>query len=129
MTSGIVVAYVSHNHVSPPDLPALIARVYGAITALAAGGRPETEEAAPAVTAAQIRKSVQADRLISFIDGKPYKTLKRHLTAHGLTPAAYRERFGLPADYPMVASDYSERRSSLAKAHGLGSAGMDRLAS
>ncbi len=87
------------------------------------------ETAAPTLSAAQIRKSVQHDRLISFIDGKAYKTLKRHLTANGLTPEAYREKFGLPVDYPMVAAAYSERRSSLAKAHGLGSAGAVRLAS
>ncbi len=93
----------------------------GALADLATGRAPVAEDAPATVNAAQIRKSVQRDRLISFIDGKSYKTLKRHLTAHGLTPASYRERFGLPADYPMVAAAYSERRSSLAKAHGLGS--------
>lgn len=129
MASDIVAAYVSHNHVAPADLPAVIAKVYAALQTLGGGESAPAEEAAPALSAAQIRKSVQPDRLISFIDGKAYKTLKRHLTAHGLTPATYRERFGLPADYPMVASDYSERRSSLAKAHGLGSPGAQRLAS
>ncbi len=127
--SDIVVAYVAHNHVASTDLPALIGKVHAALLALAEGSAPPVEEPAPAITAAQIRKSVQHDRLISFIDGKPYKTLKRHLTANGLTPDGYRERFGLPADYPMVAAAYSERRSSLAKAHGLGSQGATRLAS
>lgn len=129
MATDIVAAYVSHNHVAPADLPTVIAKIHAALQALGAGGSASAEEVSPVLTAAQIRKSVQPDRLISFIDGKAYKTLKRHLTAHGLTPATYRERFGLPADYPMVAADYSERRSSLAKAHGLGSAATQRLAS
>ena len=129
MASGIVVAYVAHNHVATADLPALIGKVHAALVALAEGGAAPAEEPAPTITAAQIRKSVQHDRLISFIDGKSYKTLKRHLTANGLTPEGYRERFGLPSDYPMVAAAYSERRSSLAKAHGLGSPGTARLAS
>ena len=131
LAGDIVAAYVSHNHVAIADMPALIEKVHGALADLAAGRAPLAEEAPPTLNAAQIRKSVQRDGLISFIDGKPYKTLKRHLTAHGLTPASYRERFGLPADYPMVAAAYSERRSSLAKAHGLGSSQDrdDRLAS
>ena len=129
LASDIVVAYVAHNHVATVDLPALIGKVHSALLALAEGHASPVEEPAPAITAAQIRKSVQHDRLISFIDGKSYKTLKRHLTANGLTPDGYRERFGLPADYPMVAAAYSERRSSLAKAHGLGSQGAARLAS
>lgn len=128
MTSDVVVAYVAHNHVSVADLPSLIAKVHQSLLSLS-GGAAIAEEPAPAVTAAQIRKSVQHDRLISFIDGKAYKTLKRHLTANGLTPDGYREKFGLPVDYPMVAAAYSERRSSLAKAHGLGSTGADRIAS
>lgn len=129
MASEIVVAYVAHNHVATADLPALIGKVHAALLAVAEGRTSPVEESTPSVTAAQIRKSVQHDRLISFIDGKAYKTLKRHLTANGLTPESYRERFGLPADYPMVAAAYSERRSSLAKAHGLGSQGNARLAS
>lgn len=129
MASDIVVAYVAHNHVATSDLPALIGKVHAALLALAEGGAAPAEEATPAISAVQIRKSVQHDRLISFIDGRAYKTLKRHLTANGLTPDAYRARFGLPSDYPMVAAAYSERRSSLAKAHGLGSQGSVRLAS
>jgi len=129
MASDVVVAYVAHNHVAIADLPALIDKVHAALVALAVGRASPAEEPAPAITAAQIRKSVQHDRLISFIDGRSYKTLKRHLTANGLTPETYRERFGLPADYPMVAAAYSERRSSLAKANGLGSPSTTRLAS
>lgn len=77
---------------------------------------PETAKATPA----QIRASVQPDYLVSFEDGRQYKTLKRHLHTHGLTPAAYREKWGLPADYPLTAASYSARRSALAKANGLG---------
>ena len=70
--------------------------------------------------AAQVRKSVRQDGIVSFIDGKTYKTLKRHLTSHGLDPRAYRDRYGLPADYPMVAPNYAAARSHLAKQMGLG---------
>jgi len=128
LTTDIVAAYVSKNSVRPADLPTLLAEVHGALSGLK-GAAASTESKAEKATPSQIRKSITPDALISFIEGKPYKTLKRHLTANGLTPATYRERFGLPADYPMVASDYSERRSSLAKAHGLGSPGNERLAS
>lgn len=68
----------------------------------------------------QIKKSITPEGLISFMDGKRYKTLKRHLTTHGLSPESYRVRFGLPHDYPMVASDYAAQRSALAKSIGLG---------
>ncbi|MCP1557927.1 UNVERIFIED_ORG: putative transcriptional regulator [Methylobacterium sp. SuP10 SLI 274] len=67
----------------------------------------------------QVRKSITPDALISFIDGKPYKTLKRHLSAHGLDPYSYCQRYGLPNDYPMVAAAYAARRSELAKSIGL----------
>lgn len=119
--SDIVAAYVSHNHVAPADLPQLIASVHQALGGLS-GRVAETaaEEPQEKPNAAQIRKSVQPDAIVSFIDGRRYKTLKRHLTAHGFTPATYRERFGLSPDYPMVAPSYSEKRSSLAKSLGLG---------
>ncbi|MBE7245278.1 MAG: MucR family transcriptional regulator [Actinomycetospora chiangmaiensis] len=120
LVSEIVAAYVSNNSVPPTALPELMANVHGALTKL---GEAPAAEAAPAVeqpTAAQIRKSVQQDGIISFIDGQSYKTLKRHLTAHGLTPERYRERYGLPDDYPMTAPGYAAQRSALAKAIGLG---------
>ena len=92
------------------------------ITRIFAGAAvPDVEVEKP--SPAQIRKSVRHDGIVSFIDGKTYKTLKRHLTSHGLDPRSYRDRYGLPADYPMVAPGYAERRSALAKAIGLGSAG------
>ena len=74
-------------------------------------------------SSAEIRKSVRPDGIVSFIDGKTYKTLKRHLTSRGFDPKTYRDRYGLPLDYPMVASRYAEQRSALAKAIGLGRVG------
>jgi len=128
LAGDIVAAYVSNNPVPATELPALIARVHGAIAGLASGTlTTETGAAAqPEIDrpgAAQIRKSVRPDGIVSFIDGKTYKTLKRHLTSHGLDPRAYRDRYGLPADYPMVAPAYAEQRSALAKAIGLGQPG------
>ncbi len=84
-------------------------------------GTPEPVELeTPKPDKAAIRKSLHPDHLISFIDGRPYKSLKRHLTTQGLTPDEYRDRYGLPKDYPMVAPSYSAQRSELAKTLGLG---------
>ena len=121
LTGDIISAYVSNNPVRPADLPELIRNVHSSLSALANGtvataSEPEVEK----LTAAQIRKSVQPDGIVSFLDGKTYKTMKRHLTGHGLDPYSYRQRFGLPADYPMVAPNYAAQRSELAKAIGLG---------
>ncbi|KQS64020.1 MucR family transcriptional regulator [Methylobacterium sp. Leaf361] len=126
LTADIVSAYVSNNPVPPAELPALIAKVHGAVAALTSTGGMGA--AAPIVeiekpTPAQIRKSVRDDGIVSFIDGKAYKTLKRHLSANGLDPKSYRDRYGLPADYPMVAPSYAEQRSALARAIGLGRPG------
>ncbi|MGH1571282.1 MucR family transcriptional regulator [Methylobacterium sp. P31] len=122
LTTAIASAYVSHNHVSPAQLPDLIASVHSKICELC--GNPADAAArdndAELPSAAQIRRSVTDEALTSFIDGNLYKTLKRHLAAHGLTPEEYRSQFGLPADYPMVAPGYAARRSELAKAIGLG---------
>ena len=118
LAADIVSAYLANNHVAVADVPALIASVHAAVTGLgqtAAPSEPETK-----ATPAQIRKSISPDALISFEDGKPYKTLRRHLTIRGLSPEAYREKHGLPRDYPMVAASYSEQRSALAKDLGLG---------
>ncbi|MCJ2084636.1 MucR family transcriptional regulator [Methylobacterium sp. E-005] len=128
LSCEIVAAYVSNNPVPAAELPALIARVHGAIAGLVLGTlTSETGATASAEidrpSPAQIRKSVRPDGIVSFIDGKTYKTLKRHLTSHGLDPRAYRDRYGLPADYPMVAPAYAEQRSALAKAIGLGRPG------
>lgn len=123
IVSELVSAYISNNHVAAADLPALISNVYGSLSSLTNGTSATAEIASTSPekpTAAQIRKSVTRDALISFIDGKPYKTLKRHLTKNGFDPASYRAQFGLPANYPMVAAAYSEIRSGLAKSLGLG---------
>jgi predicted transcriptional regulator len=126
LTGEIVAAYVSNNSVPVPELPDFIQKVHSAIVGLASGSTSAKDDQPPETerpTAAQIRKSVQQDAIVSFIDGKSYKTLKRHLTAKGFSPKAYCERYGLPADYPMVAPNYAERRSALAKAIGLGQPG------
>lgn len=122
LTGGIVAAYVSNNSVPLSELPPLITKVHSAVAGLASGttsiGAFTVELEKP--TQAQIRKSIRDDGIISFINGRTYKTLKRHLSAHGLHAQSYRERYGLPADYPMVAPRYAEKRSVLAKAVGLG---------
>ncbi|SDA09827.1 transcriptional regulator, MucR family [Methylobacterium sp. UNC378MF] len=126
LTAGLVVAYVSNNRVPATELPILIAHCHDAIAALAAGRdvSPDAVTDLPVrrdrPSAAQIRTSIRPDGIVSFIDGRVYKTLKRHLTAHGLHPQSYRERYGLPADYPMVAQEYAARRSALARSIGLG---------
>ncbi len=121
----IVAAYVSHNPVPAADLPALIASVHAALARLTGSPveAPAPEEAIEQPTAAQIRRSISEDGIVSFLDGRSYKTLKRHLTKHGLTPQSYRQRYGLPADYPMVAPGYAAQRSALAKEIGLGRPG------
>ena len=119
LTADIVSAYVSKNSVRPSDMPDLLASVHAALAGLSQSSAPE----APAVdkpTPAQIRKSITYEGLISFLDGRSYKTLKRHLRTRGMTPEEYRERFGLPRDYPVTAASYSEQRSKLAMALGLG---------
>ncbi|MGE8127676.1 MucR family transcriptional regulator [Methylobacterium sp. NPDC080182] len=119
LTTEIVAAYVSKNSVRPGDLPPLLAEVHGALSGLkgaAASAESKVEKATPS----QIRKSITPDALISFIDGKPYKTLKRHLTGAGLTFEEYRERFGLPRDYPTTAANYSAMRAEFARNAGLG---------
>ena len=117
LTSDIVAAHVSNNGVAVDELPLLIQNVYGALAGL--GAAPQAEEKRdPAVS---IRSSVKSDHIVCLEDGKKMKMLKRHLmTDHGLTPAEYRTRWGLPADYPMVAPDYAEKRRTLAKQIGLG---------
>lgn len=116
-TADIVAAFARNNALPAEDLPGLIASVHGALAGL---GQPKAKTAPTFVPAVPVKKSVTPDHLISLIDGKPYRTLKRHLTGHGLTPEGYRERYGLPADYPMVAANYSAARTELAKASGLG---------
>ncbi|MER9850050.1 MucR family transcriptional regulator [Mesorhizobium sp. M0106] len=119
LTADVVSAYVSNNPVPVGDLPALIGQVHAALKGTAAGVTAQRPVAlTPAVP---IRKSVTPDYIISLEDGKKFKSLKRHLsTHHGLTPDEYRAKWGLSADYPMVAPNYSAARSTLAKTMGLG---------
>jgi predicted transcriptional regulator len=117
LTAQIVSAHVANNSVTPDALPSLIQDVY---RTLAGVGRepPAADKPQPAVP---IKKSVFADHIICLEDGKKLKMLKRHLkTAYNMTPEQYRERWGLPSDYPMVAPSYAKHRSSLAKKIGLG---------
>lgn len=127
LASEIVAAYVSNNRVSPTELPGLIGTVHAALKGVASGtavsGTSVPAEEIEKPTTAQIRKSIRPDGLVSFIDGKSYKTLKRHLTKHGLDPRSYRAKFGLPDDYPTTAASYSAARSALAKNIGLGRPG------
>lgn len=118
-SSEIVAAYVSNNAVAPSDLPRLIADVHAALKGLSKEETAEpVEEKKPAVP---VRKSVTPDYIICLEDGKKFKSLKRHLRTHyNLSPEEYREKWGLPADYPMVAPSYSATRSKLAKDNGLG---------
>ena len=119
-TAEIVAAYVSKNSVPAADLPAIIHSVYETLATL--GAPPKVEApAAPLVPAVPIRKSVTDEYIISLEDGRKFKSLKRYLQAsHGMTPAEYRAKWGLPKDYPMVAPAYAAKRSLLAKSIGLG---------
>lgn len=121
LAGNIVSAYVANNSLTMSELPNLIGCVHVALSGLAEGfAATPSIEASDKATPTQIRKSITPGALISFIDGKAYKTLKRHLAGHGLNPRNYRERYGLPGDYPMVAASYAEERSAIARAIGLG---------
>ena len=117
LTTEIVAAHVGNNSVPVADLPVLIQDVYRTLVSVGTS-QPSPERPRPAVA---VKKSVFPDYIICLEDGKKLKMLKRHLkTAYGMTPEEYRERWGLPADYPMVAPNYAKHRSSLAKKIGLG---------
>ncbi|VXB41441.1 MucR family transcriptional regulator [Brevundimonas sp. G8] len=119
LTTEIIAAYVENNRVEVDALPNLIRAVYGALNGLGVDV-VEVEVEQPKPTALQVRKSITDAGLVSFIDGKTYQTLKRHIGRHDMTPDDYRARYGLSADYPIVAPAYAARRSELAKAIGLG---------
>ena len=117
LTTEIVASYVSNNTVAAADLPGVISDIYRSLSGLGAQAI-QAERPKPAVT---IKKSVTPEHIICLEDGKQLKMLKRHLkTAYDMTPDQYRERWGLPADYPMVAPNYAKHRSALAKKIGLG---------
>jgi predicted transcriptional regulator len=118
LTTNIVAAHVSNNSVAVSDLPKLIRDVHETLNQVEQGGAQQAERPTPAVP---IKKSVTPDYIICLEDGKKLKMLKRHLkTAYNMTPEEYREKWGLPADYPMVAPNYAKQRSRLAKEIGLG---------
>jgi len=118
LTSDVVAAHVSNNSVSVDDVPALIEKVFGALAGLGASPAQPAARPDPAVS---VRSSVKPDHVVCLDCGKKMKMLKRHLsTDHGLTTDEYRQRWGLAADYPMVAPNYAEKRRDLAKKIGLG---------
>jgi predicted transcriptional regulator len=117
-TTDIVVSYVANNSLGADDVSSLIRNVFGTLATLGQETAPPEARPDPAVS---IRSSVKRDHVVCLEDGKKMKMLKRHLmTDHGLTPDDYRARWGLPADYPMVAPDYADKRRDLAKKIGLG---------
>ena len=122
MTTDIVAAYLSNNPVAAADLPALIQSVHQALTSVASGAAaPQAAAQEPAVP---VKKSVNPDYLICLEDGRRFKSLKRHLrTQYDMSPEDYRAKWGLPRDYPMVAPNYAQARSALAKQMGLGQGG------
>jgi predicted transcriptional regulator len=119
LTADIVAAYVSHNTIAVGELPGLIAQVHAALAQVVAGrGEGGNEVAKPAVA---VKKSVTPEFIVCLEDGKKFKSLKRHLRSqYDMSPEQYRDKWNLPADYPMVAPNYAEARSRLAKEMGLG---------
>jgi predicted transcriptional regulator len=119
LTAEIVSAYVSNNTVAPSDIPALINQVHGALLRVSSGQAGASSE--PLKPAVPVKRSINPDFIVCLEDGKKFKSLKRHLrTQYGITPEQYREKWGLAADYPMVAPNYAAARSQLAKQMGLG---------
>lgn len=119
LTANIVSAYVSNNTVASAEIPNLIAQVFSALMRISSGQTaPPAEPLKPAVA---VKRSVTPEYIVCLEDGKKFKSLKRHLrTQYGITPEQYREKWGLPPDYPMVAPNYAAARSQLAKQMGLG---------
>jgi predicted transcriptional regulator len=119
LTADIVSAYVSNNTIGASELPQIISDVHSALTRVSGGQpAPQREELKPAIA---VKKSVTPDYIVCLEDGKKFKSLKRHIRTHyNLSPEAYREKWDLPHDYPMVAPNYASARSQLAKKMGLG---------
>ena len=125
LATELTIAWLGNQNtrVSAEDVPAFLQSMHATVTQLSGKGVVETaQEAPPEYTpATTARKSLASkDHIISMIDGKPYKTLRRHLSGHGMTPEQYRRRYGLKADYPMVSESYSQQRRDMAKSIGLG---------
>ncbi len=125
LATDLTIAWLSNpsTRTSPDDVPAFLGKMFETVSGLVGGSdEAPTVEATTAYTpAVTVRKSLASpDHIISMIDGKPYKTLRRHLSINGMTPEEYRQRYNLKADYPMVAPTYSEARRTMAKSIGLG---------
>ena len=126
LATELTIAWLGNpnTRISAEEVPAFLGKMHETVSALLGAGIQPAAPVEPAgdfTPAVSSRKSLASkDHIISMIDGKPYKTLRRHLATHGLTPAEYRERYGLKADYPMVAENYSESRRAMAKKIGLG---------
>src|SRR3569833_538853 len=119
LTANIVSAYLSNNPTPASEIPSLIGQIHAALVRVSTGRVDAPSE--PAKPAVSVKKSMTPDYLICLEDGKRFKSLKRHLrTQYSMTPEQYREKWGLPADYPMVAPNYAVARSQLAKQMGLG---------
>ena len=119
LTANIVSAYLSNNPTPAAEIPNLISQIHAALLRVSSG-RPDAP-AEPAKPAVSLKKSINPDYLVCLEDGKRFKSLKRHLrTQYNMTPEQYRDKWGLPADYPMVAPNYAASRSELAKSIGLG---------
>jgi predicted transcriptional regulator len=119
LTASIVSAYVSNNIVPANELSSLISQVHTALSQVS--GEPASGRSEPSRPAIPIKKSITSEHLVCLEDGKKFKSLKRHLRSqYNMSPEQYREKWGLPADYPMVAPNYAEARSRLAKEMGLG---------
>jgi predicted transcriptional regulator len=119
LTANIVSAYVSNNSVSAGDIPNLINQIHSALVRVSGGQSDSAPE--PLKPAVSLKKSITPDYLVCLEDGKKFKSLKRHLrTQYNMTPEQYRDKWGLPPDYPMVAPSYAAARSQLAKQMGLG---------
>ncbi len=116
LTAEIVAAYVSNNRVGAADISGLIGKVHMALQNMTS----EEPEAEPLTPAAPVKRSVTADYVVCLEDGNRFNSQKRHLKTHGLSPGEYRAKWGLPADYPMVAPNYARARSDLARQMGLG---------
>ena len=119
MAAEIVAAFISSNSVPMAEVPGLIESVHAALSAAPGSRRADAAVDAP-IPAVSIRKSITPDYLICLDDGKRFKSLRRHLTLLGMTPEQYRAKWGLPLDYPLVAANYSAKRSEIAKSSGLG---------
>ena len=121
LTTDIVSAHLGNNQVEAEEIPGIIEKIYKTLAGLNEGVAPSSDQLQPAVP---VKKSVMPDYIICLEDGKKLKMLKRHLkSSYGMTPEQYRERWNLPADYPMVAPNYARQRSRLAKETGLGTSG------